>query len=176
MPGIKPVRVIDITKSLKVSTSTVIDSLKRNGYPVEKSHHTPLIPEILAPIFKDINLSTESEIFIDLQENCIDWAGENPEATDQIRNIFQKKSHKIRLKTERERKITENREKRLRRQELEKEEIEKASESAKTDKQTLTPVDGHIPTDYLFLEIVRLTLLLPVDQKRKILLMMREMN
>ena len=46
----KPIRIIDVSKKLNLSTSTIIIFLKQNCYPVERSHHTPLLPEMLDEI------------------------------------------------------------------------------------------------------------------------------
>jgi len=176
MPHIKPVRVIDISRKLKISTSSVIDILRQNGYPVEKSHHTPIIPEILSEIIKILRSDADKEIWNSLQSECSLWAESNIEAREELQEAYLKKQQKIVRKRERERKIAENREKSIKRQQKEKEFKDKLKVEDIAYEGLRIVKDGKIPVDHLYLEIIRGALALPQPDKEAFLAFINELK
>lgn len=176
MPHIKPIRVIDISRKLKISTTSVIDILRQIGYPVEKSHHTPIIPEILSEISNVLSFDADKELWQTLQTECDIWAESNVEAKEELHNEYQKKQQKILRKRERERKIIENREKNIKRQQKEREFQEKLKKKVFVHDGLQTNASGKIPVSYLQLEIIRQALALPLPSKEAFLSFISELK
>lgn len=167
MPSAKPIRVIDVSKKLNLATTTVILFLKQNCYPVDRSHHTPLIPEMLNEIALEFGTGRSLTMLSQLIESSKRWENEHRESAASIRQIYQKGLARLKQKQTRAKKVKAGREKaKFRRQELERK-ITHFSMAMRTVSDTGADIDGRIKIDPIQLEIIHRALRLDTDHKLK---------
>jgi len=174
MLSAKPVRVFDISRKLNLATSTVIDFLAKRGYPVERSHHTPLITDILGEVMSEYGIQADSLIAEKFSEEADLWEREHSDAADKIRQKYQRGKDRMLQRQERSRRVIEGRERaRIHRERRE----QKRQKLAQTMKSTIeyqsAAADGRIPVSYLDLEIIHRALALEIAKKKMFLNQLR---
>lgn len=168
MSSIKPVRIIDIARKLKLSTSTIIDFLESNCYPVERSHHTPLLFEILDEIASEFGSGPSIVLLTQLAEESKRWEVDYKETAEKIRNTWRVKTERLTLKRERARKVMEGRERsRALREKYEEKKYQFAS-AMQTVIKPSTNGSGIVKVDYLHLEIIERALALNQNDKQRL--------
>ena len=173
MPPVKPIRVIDIAKELNLATSTIIEFLEQNSYPVERSHHSPLLPEILEEINSEYGSGRTIAAIAQLTEKASGWVKENQETAAKIRKKWRDKSERMKLKRERARRMIEGREKKRVVQEQFAESQRKFESAMRTTITASEKFDGRISPSPLDLEIIQKAITLPPENKMELLKHMR---
>jgi hypothetical protein len=110
MQNFKPIRVIDICKNLNLATATVIEFLKKKHYPVERLHHTPLLPDILNDIARELAGGYNIAIFDKMLAEARGWETEHSEIANDMRQSYQTSIAKSKLRQERTQKMIAGRE------------------------------------------------------------------
>ena len=173
MPTVKPVRVIDISRSFNITTSTVIDFLSAQGYPVDRSHHTPLLEDILNEVFREYKIALDSELNQRLLTDAKRWESEHKEAAFKIREKYFKGKSRLEQKHERAKKVMAGRERaRIVREEVKKRK-EEISQTMQSVSESSGQGDGRIPVSSLSLEIIRRALALDYSKKKLFLKQLR---
>jgi vacuolar-type H+-ATPase subunit H len=166
---VKPIRIIDISRKLNISTATVSDFLKQNCYPVERSHHTPLLPEILEKIIDEFCGNESTVLLSQLTNASKEWTERNPDIVKKIRGVRKRSLERKRLRDERSQRVKAGREraKQIREQIEEKRKQFNTQMASAADEKSENK--GSIAVSGLFLEIIQIALAL--EDKRKLSLL-----
>jgi hypothetical protein len=177
MSSAKPVRIIDISRKLNLSTSTIIEFLEGLNYPVERSHHTPLLPEIFSEITKEFASGNYSqEIIKQFAEESKIWEKEHVESAEKFRQSYKFKMERMLKRRERSRKVIEGRE-RARQMRVQYE--TRLNKIATAMRSTVIPSDerdGRIRVNPIQLEIIQLALALETNKKINFLKYLRKIS
>ena len=176
MAFVRPVRIIDIARNLKLSTTTIIEFLERNSYPVHRSHHTVLLPEILEEIASEFGSGRNMVVLNQLIEESSKWVDENSDTAQEIIDNYHRKRDRMRVKRERSRKVIEGREK----AHLKRERLAAQKKEFTSVMQSLTEMsnkkNGKIKTEAIDLEIIRCALALLPKRKTTFLEYLRRIT
>ena len=180
MTSAKPVRVIDVSKELKIATSTIIEFLKNNNYPVDRSYHTPLLPEILAQIGLEFANDGQVLIITQLRKTSKTWEAKHSEQAEKIRSTYERAVNRQKLKQQRAEKMRKGRE----RSKKQKEEYQNRLNAFNETMQSAATVEdtpevttnGQIAHDYLQMDIIHKALQLSPDNKKKLLRYLRHIH
>jgi len=176
MPSAKPVRVIDIARILKVSTSTILDYLADKGYPIDRSHHTPLIQEVLGNLLTEYGASGDSQVSKKFTDDTLEWEKEHQDIAEKIRSKFFKGKERLLQRRERSKRVIEGRERaRLQRQQTEQRKI-KFSQTMRTVSEVAAGNNGRISPCPLSLEIIQKSLALEAAKKQQFLHYLRKIS
>lgn len=176
MASARPVRIIDISRSLNLSTATLIDFLERNGYPVKRAHHTVLLPDILEEISSEFASGRDLVTLTQLIEESNRWVVEHRDSAEEISQVFIRRQARLRVRRERARRVIEGRKRaRLKRERREIQQLEFASIMG-----SLADIDGNhkgkINPAPLDLEIIHQALALVPSKKMSLLRYLRKMQ
>lgn len=176
MAPAKPVRVIDVSRKLNLATSTIIDFLGDRGYPVERSHHSPLIKEVLQEVLAEY-VTDGSQPVIEAFNQCTElWEKEHGEIAVKIRQKYYKGRDRIEQRRERARRVMEGRERARavrERAELKKQKFSSAMQSVS---ESANVFDGRILPGFLALEIIRRALALDQSKKQQFIRQLRNIS
>ncbi len=169
MPSAKPVRVIDISRQLNLATSTIIDFLSVRGYPVDRSHHTPLLKEILDETLEEFGAGKDILVLRKFSDDAVSWEREHQDAADKLRNKYIRGKEKLAKKKERARKVIEGKE----RARMIKKQVEVVKQRFQQTMQSVAENvdddwDGRIQITPLELEIIQRALALEADKKTQV--------
>ncbi|NQS97093.1 MAG: hypothetical protein HQ591_01425 [candidate division Zixibacteria bacterium] len=175
MASASPVRIIDISRKLNLSTATLIDFLERNGYPVKRAHHTVLLPDILEEITSEFASGRDLVILTQLIEESNQWVIEHQNSAEEIRQVYLQRQARLRVKHQRARRVMEGRNRaRLQREQLELQQQEFAA-IMKSLANIDSNHDGKIQPASIDLEIIHQALALTPNKKMSFLRYLRNM-
>lgn len=176
MAPAKPVRVIDVSRKLNLATSTIIEFLSDRGYPVERSHHSPLIMEVLQEVLSEYVPGGSKSVIESFSESSATWEKEHKDIAGSIRQKYFKGRDRIEQRRERARRVMEGRERArvVREQtELKKQQFTSTMQSVS---ETASFFDGRINPGFMSLEIIHRALALDPDRKQQFLNQLRKIS
>lgn len=176
MPSAKPVRVIDIARKLKLSTSTILDYLADKGYPVDRSHHTTLIIDVLNSMLTEYGAGGDSQIIKKFTDDAVEWEQEHSDVAEKIRSKFYKGKERLQQRKERSKRVIEGRERaRIVRQQTEQRKV-KFAETMRSVAPSEDNRNGRISPCPLSLEIIHRALALEAAKKTHFLQYLRKLS
>lgn len=176
MAPAKPVRVIDVSRKLNLATSTIIDFLGDRGYPVERSHHSPLIKEVLQEVLSEYVTDGSQSVAEAFSQSSELWEKDHGEIAVKIRQKYYKGRDRIDQRRERARRVMEGRERARAFREQSELKKQRFSNAMQSVSESVTVFDGRILPGFLSLEIIRRALALDQNKKQQFLNQLRKIS